>query len=346
MHRIVIPFVLALGAFGCEALPVESTAHSLQCAPPTGVTDYQFEYINSSGVVELYDYRVYIPTTYSCAVQSPMVMMFHGGGQELDDFTNSLFSLQLALIEAEANNAVLVAVDSGIDNGWSIEVVPWTGTVPEPEHKEMVYDLVQHLAGTNATTGVLNIDRNQVHAMGFSHGGIFAQILAVEYANMFGAIAVIASISSIYDTACDPYSVGCIPTDFANVWGQTTALSTPTSTNVMLVRGSQDPVFLETGGWFQNDPATELWTLPSSGLPTTDYEYGLWTDSTACSIAPSVLLLNATGNVVVRRQRCTGGNGDVRLDVVDQMGHEMPTELSTDYDGPRSMMTYLLNHPR
>ncbi|MCB9676324.1 MAG: hypothetical protein H6737_14470 [Alphaproteobacteria bacterium] len=315
---------------------VEGESHALGCWPyVVGPSDLDFIYTDSSGVAIPYRYIIKVPSGYDCTGDpSPLVLMFHGGHQALDDFTTTDFAIDFA-IEASDRDAVIIALEANAAKKWNHGV---GADVPDDEHVEVVRALLEYVVGTNSTPGEMNIDRDQIHGLGFSNGGIFVQHLSNQMPNLFGAIAVIASVSGAYDTTCDPFAAGCVPASYDNVWEQSSPVATATDVDVMLVRGEVDGTFQHPGGWFLSWWFTQTWTL-ASYASTDPSEYGLWKSSVGCTTET----LSSTADY--ERRNCTGST-DLRMDVVYDMGHELPTTANTSYDGPAKVATFLFNHPK
>lgn len=124
--------------------------------------------------------RLQIPAGYSGATPTPLIFVFHGGGQSAATFSN----LHPALYQkCQSEGMLLVVPDATVhpDTGtrlWGNK--PFAAVVDD---RDFVESLLAHLDAT------LNVDLSRVYAAGFSNGGSFCHYLSGTRSGMLAAIA-------------------------------------------------------------------------------------------------------------------------------------------------------------
>ncbi len=141
-------------------------------------------------------YFVHVPPGYSPGTPVPLVLALHGGGGRARNMA------QLSNFNRVADRAgSLVVYPEGIDHHWN----DGRGVQDYRAQRENIDDvgflaqLVTHLAGR------YSVDRTRVYVTGVSNGGLMANRLGCERAEVFAAIApVIGSMAAPIATECRP----------------------------------------------------------------------------------------------------------------------------------------------
>ena len=340
--KIISLFLFLVFAIACvepeEKLSRTEKALLADCEPATfGYRNYGDKHTFTASDGKSYDYYVNVPLTYSdCEGEYPLVLNFHGGGQNAKNFSTKKFMAAFRE-ESKSVGAVLVWIDSGHWSGtWKDGVFP----DPPRDHALMVDEFVDYVQG------LLSIDEDRIHALGFSNGAMFTQHLAATQSDTFASVVSIAGRSgSSFHRFSYAAWMDCLdgigPCDYLalqTIWPAWPVWPPASATNIdiMMVRGDLDPkVPIDGGGNI----------FRSSGLPAitnpvdpgwSDYE--LWQDTTGCT-SLTVLVINFT-----TQYKCTGGSGDVRHDLVTDMNHALP--MTPNYDGAKESADFLWSHPK
>ena len=136
-------------------------------------------------------YHVVVPDSYDDSTPTPVLLGFHGRGQNAEDF-----ALQTRLTPfAEQNGFILVYPESVYESGfWALN-----DRMDRLDDLAFVDYLLDQLAAD------YNVDQDRIYATGLSNGGFFVQRLACERADRFAAVAsVAATIDVTTMAACDP----------------------------------------------------------------------------------------------------------------------------------------------
>ena len=181
---------VALGAFNvpveiaaAEAVAAAAKNHTDPYAAKRG--DFKRHYL-LDGAGEIMPYRLYVPTTYTPAKPSALVIALHGLGQTEDSFFDGYAKGAPQL--AESRGYILVApfgyrVDGfygcGVGDGATTDpAVRRTQELSERDVMEVIAHVRQQYT----------VDANRIYLMGHSMGGIGTWCLAAKYPDVWAAI--------------------------------------------------------------------------------------------------------------------------------------------------------------
>jgi len=162
-------------------------------------------------------FRVQVPATYNPATPTPLVFVFHGGGQTVASFS----ALHPALFTKCNVEGMILVLPQALPNPlagstlWSEK--PFDVVVNDVS---FVTNLVERLAAA------LNVDRLRIYATGFSSGGDFSHWLGSTTTGLLAAIAPVC------------HTMGWVDRSTGLLVMPPPALETMA---VMMVRGGMDP---------------------------------------------------------------------------------------------------------
>jgi polyhydroxybutyrate depolymerase len=172
-------------------------------------------------------YRVHLPMGYQVGREYPLVMSFHGHGNNAEVLEQSTGFSQLA-----DQQGFIVVYPQGIVGpdhltGWA------TGPAHDPQVDDVLF--VSELLTTLET--FLCIDQQRLYATGFSNGGAMTNLLACKLSNNFAAFAPVAG-------AHTPVKGGCSP---------------QRPVPILAIHGTADPIVPYTGDPSQTYPPVTTW---------------------------------------------------------------------------------------
>ncbi|MGA7934385.1 MAG: PHB depolymerase family esterase [Kovacikia sp.] len=121
-------------------------------------------------------YYLHTPPSYQAGSAMPLVLAFHGSGEQGKDMATHSGLNQLADQEG-----FVVVYPDGIDKKWNV-----SGSAPE-DNVAFVHTLINHISQ------IRTIDHQRIYATGLSNGGILVQKLACEAPNEIAAFATVAA---------------------------------------------------------------------------------------------------------------------------------------------------------
>jgi len=149
--------------------------------------DYSFA-IEHAGLTRLY--RVHVPSMYSPARPTPMVLSFHGGGGSMDYQADDRHYGQISKSEQAGYIAVFPNGYSRLKSGqfatWNAGTCCAGARDVNSDDAGFVRDIIKRLSGQ------LNVDRERIFADGISNGGMMSYRLACEMSDVFKAVASVA----------------------------------------------------------------------------------------------------------------------------------------------------------
>jgi polyhydroxybutyrate depolymerase len=160
-------------------------------------------------------YVLYVPQGYDASRPLPLVLNFHG-------YTSSpATQLVFSGLGARADTqGFILALPEGVATSWN------SGNCCADAYTNGVDDVGFARAVVADISSKLCVDEERIYATGMSNGGMFAQRLACDAADMFAAIAPVAGVLTLKPEECNPVR--------------------PIS--VMHYHGSADPIVQFTGG--------------------------------------------------------------------------------------------------
>lgn len=235
---------LALFLCGCGSDDGTDTA-SLGC--DNGTLDAAVTHVDLEHDGELRSYELYVPPSYDGTAPFPVVLNFHG-------FTSSglLQQENTQMDELAAREGFVVAYPNGLDNSWNAGVCCGRSAETNVDDVGFTRAVIEDLGARGC------IDTARVYATGMSNGGFLSHRLACEAADVIAAVAPVAAVLGIEESACNP--------------------SRPIP--LIQMNGTADPlVDYEGGGLAQSPSAQESidgWIARDgcTGEPTNTYENG------------------------------------------------------------------------
>ena len=161
-----------------------------------GPGDYRFSL--QSGGRERH-YRIHVPRSYDAAHPAPLLMALHGGGGNMDFQADDE---RYGLITASEKHGFIAVFPNGV-GFMGDKLATWNaGNCCGKARDEGVDDVGFLRAVVADVEGRLAIDKARVYATGMSNGGMMAQRLACDAADLFSAIAPVAGTDNTRE--CHP----------------------------------------------------------------------------------------------------------------------------------------------
>jgi len=177
---------IIIGLFGCNETDSISVQSSDDNNPETATIVTKT--INHNQHVR--EYHLYIPSSYKSAVNSCLLMNFHGFGGD------ALYHMQYADMKdiADENNIILVYPQGTPDSKGSPH---WNPCPNGGDNKSNADDLGFVESMLNAISSEYSIDQERIFAIGYSNGGMMAYGLANYKSDL------IAGVGSVSGTMLD-----------------------------------------------------------------------------------------------------------------------------------------------
>lgn len=262
-------------------------------------------------------YWLHLPASYDSARPVPLVIVLHG-----EDGTAKRMAQITGFNALSDVEGFVVAYPEAFERHWN------TGRAsPEPSQIDDVRFLSKLI---DQLCVLLNIDRKQVYAAGFSGGGILVQRLGCELSSKIAAIACVA---------------GPLPKEMAEKCTPTQPVS------VLMMHGTADESVPYSGGRVRGP--VDMYVL--SVAETIDR----WLTADGCEDRTPAVTTLPTG-IVVRCQSYTCSRGTaVMLYTIEGGGHIWPgrplfghpgprtvSATSGDFDATRTIWEFFKTHPR
>lgn len=178
-------------------------------------------------------YRLLVPAGYVHSKPIPLVAAFHGAGDSGSNFYAICKAAGWAAAAAPASFILLVPDTKSPYKDFAI----WTGN-PNNDVGQMKQEMAEIIAIINDIGIHYHLDQKQIHAFGFSDGGLFVAVTGMDRADFFASLAI-----------------------FGYGWGSSYPLVTPKrKIAVQLAVGSND-------SFYSSAQATESY-LKGKGHPT------------------------------------------------------------------------------
>jgi len=246
-------------------------------------------------------YRVHVPHGYSPTKPTPMVLIFHGGGGNMDLQANDQYYGQISKSDSAGYVAVFPNGYSKLASGkfatWNAGNCCGAARDRDVDDVGFVREIVKHLKSQ------LNIDPNRIFADGMSNGGLFSYRLACEMSDTFKAIASVAGTDNTRT---------CTPT-------------TPIS--ILHIHAKDDDHVLYHGGaGKERDAVTSFVSVPDTMVK--------WSRLNGCNAVPK-RVFETTGAYCEVYTQCRN-NVEVKLCVTSTGGHSWPGGNRVRGDQPGS----------
>ncbi len=257
-------------------------------AEPAAITrpgDYSFSFEHGGATRQ---YRVHVPASYRDDTPRPLLLVFHGGGGNMDIQADDRYYGQISQAEQAG---YIVAFPNGYSR-FGGKLATWNaghccGGARDTQSDDVgfVREVVARLKRQ------LNIDAQRIFASGISNGAMMSYRLACEMPDTFRAIAAVAGTDNT--TVCTP--------------------SRPVS--ILHIHARDDELVLFNGGaGRESDKVTAFVSVPDS--------IAKWVKLDACQPAPQRVLSTA-GAYCEAYTGCQGGT-QVQLCVTESGGHSWP----------------------
>lgn len=301
---------------------------------------------------------VYVPSSYVCGKEHPLVLNFHGGGADAE------MQREAAQMEDDADRAgAIIAYPQGnrtpglpgtrLGRTWN------AGRCCGYAQESNLDDVVFIRALLDGLSGTLWIDMRRVYATGLSNGALFAYRLACEMSEIISAVAPVAAHDA-YERRVD----GSYANEPASGDEEYYDLCAPTHpVSVMHFHGTADPTAFYQYVEERACGLLEPWTC--SSVPK--YVQS-WAARNGCLKAKEALPIigdlwssavelqeRSGGSACIRYTNCSS-DGEVRLCTLEGGGHTWPGgpdifppafgPLSLDLDASRMMLEFFLTAAR
>lgn len=251
--------------------------------------DYVFS-INHQDVLRYY--KIHVPKSYTGSESVPLLLVFHGGGGDMEIQSNEEYYHQIS--KSEENGHIVV-----FPNGYSLypsgKLATWNAGNCCGEAKKknsddigFVKSILQHLKRS------LNINQKKIFSTGMSNGGLMSYQLACSMTDEFSAITAVAGTDN---------TVNCKP-------------SKPIS--IFHIHAKNDDRVLYYGGagssFSDRSLITDFVSVPKT--------ISKWVEINQCQLKPK-LVLETNGVKCEEYTECKNGV-KVKLCVTEDGGHSWP----------------------
>jgi len=130
-------------------------------------------------------YRLLVPAGYTHAAPIPLVVAFHGAGDDGANFYAVCKYVGWAAAAAPASFILLVPDTKSPYKDFAV----WSGN-PMNDFPQMKQEMAEIIAIIDETAKHYNVDKKQIHALGFSDGGLFVAVAGMARADYFASLAV------------------------------------------------------------------------------------------------------------------------------------------------------------
>lgn len=317
MRKFGLLLILAIGLGSFSACQTASStkpteAPALSSIPSTpGFYNMFLEYQGQAR-----GYVLVIPSGYKPGKPTPLILVFHGSGQDASAFAHKRDEL---LAHADREGFILVFPQALVWDGKA----RWSPLRPEDgvytiNDAGFINRLLEDLQAN------LSIDNHRIYAAGFSSGGTFVHFLGAASKNVFAALAVVASSLNYNLTQPNGEVQVFLPP----------APQDPTP--ILLINGRRDPYLPWEGG------------VNSLGGQVTSVEemVRFWVDANGCDIRSNVEMLSNKAGSLTRFSSCAE-NSEVVLVTLELMDHRWP-DRSADFlfDANRAIIEFFKKHAR
>ncbi|TGK95269.1 poly(3-hydroxybutyrate) depolymerase [Leptospira brenneri] len=159
--------------------------------------DYTFTF--SHGEIPRY-YKVHVPKTYSPNKTTPLLLVFHGGGGDMEIQSNDEYYHQISKSE---ENGHIVIFPNGYSKFKSGKIATWNAGNCCADARDKKIDDVGFIKEVlNHATKQLHIDTSKVYSTGMSNGAMMTYRLACEMTDKFAAITTVAGTDNT--ESCTP----------------------------------------------------------------------------------------------------------------------------------------------
>lgn len=234
-------------------------------------------------------YRVHVPTSYTSDKPTPLVLVFHGGGGNMDVQANDRYYGQISKAD---QLGYIVVFPNGYSRLPGDKFATWNAGACCGAARDKGIDDVGFVRALLARLKQqFNVDANRVFATGMSNGGMMSYRLACEMADSFAAIAAVAGTDNTLH--CTPSR----PVPVLHIHAQ-----------------DDDRVLFNGGAGSQSAQMTDFVSVPKT--------VAKWAALDGCQGEPQRVLTVPGAHCDLHRT-CRNGS-QVQLCVTDSGGHSWP----------------------
>lgn len=145
-------------------------------------------------------YKIHVPKNYKSENPTPLVLAFHGGLGDMEIQSTEKYYHQISKSESEGYIALF---PNGYSKFKSGKLATWNAETCCGEARDKKINDIEFIKKIiEKTKSELNIDSHKIFATGISNGGMISYRIACELADIFKAIAAVASTDNVID--CNP----------------------------------------------------------------------------------------------------------------------------------------------
>ncbi len=159
------------------------------CTGKTGEPGEFVLQITSGGFVR--QFRLHVPPSYRPTNPVPLVLAFHGWGDNAESFEQ-----YIGFSDKADQEGFIVAYPDGIDNSFNAGACCGTANHLDVDDVGFARDIVASVSTSYC------IDPDRVFATGFSNGALMSHRLACEASDLFAAVAPASGFIAVYP--CEP----------------------------------------------------------------------------------------------------------------------------------------------
>jgi poly(3-hydroxybutyrate) depolymerase len=131
-------------------------------------------------------YRMLVPAGYVHSKPIPLVVAFHGAGDSGSNFYAICKAAGWAAAAAPASFILLVPDTKSPYKDFAI----WSGN-PSNDLVPMKQEMAEIIAIIDEIGIHYHLDRKQIHAFGFSNGGLFVAVTGLDRSDLFASLAIL-----------------------------------------------------------------------------------------------------------------------------------------------------------
>ncbi len=159
------------------------------CTGKTGEPGEFVQTITSGGWTR--QFRLHVPASYRPTVPVPLVLAFHGWGDNAENFEQ-----YIGFSDKADEEGFIVAYPDGIDNSFNAGACCGTANHLDVDDVGFARDIVATVFDAYC------VDPSRVYATGFSNGALMSHRLACEASDLFAAVAPASGF--IAEFPCEP----------------------------------------------------------------------------------------------------------------------------------------------
>lgn len=168
--------------FGCNS--TESTSRDLKDSDLIKAEPFEQRVLHNG---EEREYFLYVPESYNENTEYPVLLNFHGFGENVKDYINYESDFRDV---AEQEGVILVYPQGSLLSGFS----HWNAAPMAEDNKSNTDDIGFIETLLDGLQETLSIDPNRIYATGFSNGAMFAYALACFTEGLIAGVAAVSGL--------------------------------------------------------------------------------------------------------------------------------------------------------